>query len=152
MLVTSIFSFSHNVSYLVTDKFCHFSHIEIVVCKCFEFGQVVWWRVTPYPKIPIYKDFWEIGVWKKLGKWRKCRRQAFSPFPELSLTFWERDLFLQTLFSFSSSNFFIIYESEMFLCVDFLLLDKILDRTKLKALSDDKIYVTRSINFHWERL
>ena len=40
MLVTSIFSFSHNVFYPSTDEFKPLSHIWIVVCKCFQFGQV----------------------------------------------------------------------------------------------------------------
>ena len=40
MLVTSIFSFSHNVFSLSKIKFQIFSHIYFVVCKCFQFGLV----------------------------------------------------------------------------------------------------------------
>ena len=46
MLVTSIFSFFHNVFYPFTDRNYHFSNNKFVVCKCFQFGQgqnfVVW--------------------------------------------------------------------------------------------------------------
>ena len=48
MLVTSIFSFSHNVFYIIKDRnyHRHLCYIYFVVCKCFEFGQgqifVVW--------------------------------------------------------------------------------------------------------------
>ena len=41
MLVTSIFSFSHNVFYPTQNKFQFFSHIYFVVCKCFQFGPVL---------------------------------------------------------------------------------------------------------------
>ena len=51
MLVTSIFSFSHSVFYSVKEINHHFSNIQIVVCKCFQFGHVqnsvVWERVKP---------------------------------------------------------------------------------------------------------
>ena len=40
MLVTSIFSFTHNVFYPVKYRFCRLSRHEIVICKCFQFGQV----------------------------------------------------------------------------------------------------------------
>ena len=40
MLETSIISFSHNVFHLMREKLHHLSHIEVVVCKCFEFGEV----------------------------------------------------------------------------------------------------------------
>ena len=40
MLVTSIFSFSHNVFYLTLDKFQFFSHIYFVVSKFFQFRLV----------------------------------------------------------------------------------------------------------------
>ena len=46
MLVTSIFSFFHNVFYALQDRNYHLCYIYFVVCKCFEFGQsqifVVW--------------------------------------------------------------------------------------------------------------
>ena len=40
MLVTSIFSFSHNVFYSLSKmgKNHHVSHILLVDCKCFQFG------------------------------------------------------------------------------------------------------------------
>ena len=37
MLVTSIFSFSHNVFYPFQTNFIFFIHIYFVVCKCFQF-------------------------------------------------------------------------------------------------------------------
>ena len=40
ILVTSIFSFSHNVFYPCKDKFQFLSHIYFVICKCFQFEQV----------------------------------------------------------------------------------------------------------------
>ena len=46
MLVTSIFSFSHNVFYPSRNKFWFFIQIYFVVYKCFQLGQdqnfVVW--------------------------------------------------------------------------------------------------------------
>ena len=46
MLVTSMFSFSHNVFYTIKDRNYHLCYIYFVVCKYFEFGQgqffVVW--------------------------------------------------------------------------------------------------------------
>ena len=49
MLVTSIFSFSHNVFYHFQNKFQFLDSIYFVVCICFEFGPVqnfvVWERV-----------------------------------------------------------------------------------------------------------
>ena len=38
MLVTSMFSFSHNVFFPIKDRNHHFSNNEFVVCKCFQFG------------------------------------------------------------------------------------------------------------------
>ena len=40
MLVTSIFSFSHNVFFQFQKEFLFLSHIYFVVCKCFQFGPV----------------------------------------------------------------------------------------------------------------
>ena len=40
MLVTSIFSFSHNVFYLNEDKNDHFSNNDFVVCNSIELGPV----------------------------------------------------------------------------------------------------------------
>ena len=40
MLVSSIFSFSHNVFNIFQNKFQIFIHIYFVVCKCFEFEPV----------------------------------------------------------------------------------------------------------------
>ena len=49
MLVTSIFSFSHSVFYSIKEINPHFSNIQFVVCKCFQFSHVqnsvVWERV-----------------------------------------------------------------------------------------------------------
>ena len=40
MLVTSIFSISHNVFYPSLSNFQFLSHIYFVICKCFQFGHV----------------------------------------------------------------------------------------------------------------
>ena len=40
MLVTSIFSFTHNIFYPLKNKFQFWSHIYFVVCKFFQFGLV----------------------------------------------------------------------------------------------------------------
>ena len=40
MLVTSIFSFSHNVFSRIKEILDHLSHTKIVICKSFEFGLV----------------------------------------------------------------------------------------------------------------
>ena len=49
MLVTSIFSFSHNIYYPSQNKLPYLSYIYLVVCKCFQFGQVynfvIWYKV-----------------------------------------------------------------------------------------------------------
>ena len=37
---TSIFSFSHNVFYLIEDRNNNFSNNKLVVCNCFKFGPV----------------------------------------------------------------------------------------------------------------
>ena len=46
MLVTSIFSFSHNVFYSIKDRNYHLCYIHFVVCRCYQFGQgqifVIW--------------------------------------------------------------------------------------------------------------
>ena len=39
MLVTSIFSFSHNVFYSIKDRYDHLCYIYFVACKCFQFEQ-----------------------------------------------------------------------------------------------------------------
>ena len=36
MQETSIFSFSHNVLYLIKDRNHNFSNISFVVCKCYD--------------------------------------------------------------------------------------------------------------------
>ena len=40
MLVTSIFSFSHNVFYPIKDRNHYLSFIYSVICKCFQFGHI----------------------------------------------------------------------------------------------------------------
>ena len=40
MLVTNIFSFSHNFFYHITDKNHYFSNIKFVICECFQFERV----------------------------------------------------------------------------------------------------------------
>ena len=49
MTKTSIFSFSQNIFNPVNEEFDHLDHIQIVVCKCFEFGWVfifVTWKIV----------------------------------------------------------------------------------------------------------
>ena len=62
MLITSIFSFSHNVFYPSQTKCEFFIHIYCVVCKCFQFGPVkdcvVWKRVKSVEaKVKAISDF-----------------------------------------------------------------------------------------------
>ena len=40
ILITSIFSFSHNVFNLIQDKCCHLGHLKFVIYQCFQFGPV----------------------------------------------------------------------------------------------------------------
>ena len=40
ILVTGIFSFSHNVFYSIKDRNHHLSYIYFVVCKCFQLGLI----------------------------------------------------------------------------------------------------------------
>ena len=57
MLMTSIFSFSHNVFCPIKDRNHHFSNIEFIVSKCFQFGlgqnSIVWERVNSLPNDTI---------------------------------------------------------------------------------------------------
>ena len=41
MLLTSIFSFSHNVFYSIKDRNHHLTYIYFVICKCFQFDDVL---------------------------------------------------------------------------------------------------------------
>ena len=75
MLVTSIFSFFHNVFYPSKIKFQFFSHIYFVVCKCFQFGPVL--RICRLVKSEV-KAFL-----KHCGKGGKCWSPAFSPLPTM---------------------------------------------------------------------
>ena len=53
MLVTSIFSLSHNVFYPYRNKFQFFSHAYFVIRQCFQFGK----RVNPLPEDKILDRF-----------------------------------------------------------------------------------------------
>ena len=57
MLVTSIFSYSHNVFYPSKNIFQLSNHIYFIICKCFQLGPVlifvVWGRVKPLPNDKI---------------------------------------------------------------------------------------------------
>ena len=63
MLVTSIFSFSHNVFYSSRHKFQFLSHNYFVICKCFEFGPVynfvVRSRVNASTTDSFFKTSWK---------------------------------------------------------------------------------------------
>ena len=87
MLVTSIFSFSHNVFYPITYKFRHFSHIWIVVCKCFEFGLVyhfvVWKRVYSYHTIPASMTLRKKPFENNMEKGESVGNQQFVHFPHI---------------------------------------------------------------------
>ena len=54
MLLISIFSFSHNVFYRITDRNYHFRNNKYVICKYFQFVQinnfVIWSRVISIRK------------------------------------------------------------------------------------------------------
>ena len=66
MLVTCIFSFTHNVFYSVKKEFLFFSHVQVVVCKCFRFGLglnfVIWQRVNPLQFNPKFYNNLRKGV------------------------------------------------------------------------------------------
>ena len=61
MLVTSIFSFSHNVFYPIKDRNLHLSYNYFVICKCVQFDLVqnfvVWVRVNHFPNKPWFLQF-----------------------------------------------------------------------------------------------
>ena len=61
MLITSIFSFSHNVFYPIKDRNLHFSYNYFVICKCVQLDLVqnfvVWVRVNHFPNKPWFLQF-----------------------------------------------------------------------------------------------
>ena len=67
MLVTSIFSFSHNLFCTVKGRNYHFSNIIFIVCICVQFGQgqnfVVWWRLKPL-LVSEMQVYTQICYWK----------------------------------------------------------------------------------------
>ena len=83
MLVTSIFSFFHNVFYSIKDRNHYHSNITLnfVVCKCFQFGKcpnfVVWERVSGYSRVYFKFDFYESnGNRKEKIYWEKKRENT----------------------------------------------------------------------------
>ena len=78
LLVTSNFSFSHNVFYLFGELSAMFIKFKIVICKVFHFGPVrnivVWERVKFIESLKK-----ALGTIK--GSKRMCWKPAFSPFP-----------------------------------------------------------------------
>ena len=100
MLVTSIFSFPHNVFYSSEDKFQSFSHIYNVFCKSSQIWQVVNFLICePFPKRHILvtsklKEFadddfefdengWKFSCWLEntVGKGEIARYEQFLLFP-----------------------------------------------------------------------
>ena len=67
MLVTSIFSFSHNVFYTIKQRNFNLWYIQIVVCRHSKFGLVqnfvVWERV----KVTVYQDWTAMDEQSDLG-------------------------------------------------------------------------------------
>ena len=90
MLVTSIFSFSHNVFYPIKKKVHHLSYFNFV-CKVFKFELNN--KFLDWSKLKAYADdknehnrkikicFWKGR--KHCGKRRKCWFPEFSPFPTM---------------------------------------------------------------------
>ena len=84
MLVTRIFSYSHNVFYPIKDKNLHFSNFQFVVCKCFEFGSVkkkksVWLRVY-YRFFFSFPDFSGLSL-EDVDSVSEADRDTLAPLP-----------------------------------------------------------------------
>ena len=88
MLVTSIFSFSHSVFYSVRERNRHFSNVQFVVCKCFQYGHVqnflVWQGLKDHKFLTVLmkKAFENI-----VGKREMLVIGIFSLFPQCSPSF-----------------------------------------------------------------
>ena len=92
MLVTSIFSFSHNVFYFSQNKFKFSSHIYFV-CRLFQIGLVynfvIWWGIL-LKFNPFSNKTWFLHV---------CCTSLLE-------TLWEKEILLvMSNFSFSQSAF-----------------------------------------------
>ena len=103
MLVTSIFSFFHNVFYLYKNKSEHFSNVYFVIFKCFEFG-----RVQNFAIGKRVKELTRILLLRRqlltLSKTSPCFSRVCST--SLLKTLWEKEKMLLTInFSFSHSVF-----------------------------------------------
>ena len=111
MLVTSIFSFFHNVFYASDNKFLYYSHLYFEVCESFQSGlfkscvvkktcsriklKNIWdsalrsgllkTYLTLYHTIPTFNDPEKEALWKHWGKRRKHWYPAFYLFPQCFL-------------------------------------------------------------------
>ena len=69
MLVTNIFSFSHNVLYPIKKKIVFVRNIEIVVCKCRQFYKAILSSGNfKFTTIPTLHDPGKRAFLKQLGK------------------------------------------------------------------------------------
>ena len=57
MMVTSIFSFSHNAFYPIKDKSYSLHHIYFAVCTCFQIGQVN--KFVVLYRVRFANSFWK---------------------------------------------------------------------------------------------
>ena len=116
MLVTSIFSFSHNVFYHSQNKFQFLRYFHVVVCKCFQFGQVpyfVIWYLTLSQTSPGFYMSAVLVFWKHCGKRRNSSSRAISPFPTMFFTRLENFLPFLSNLKLSSAKSFSLEESKI---------------------------------------
>ena len=128
MLVTSIFSVSHNVFYSICDKVQFLRYIYFVICKCFQFGAVQnfvvylrviplfhreWFKylyalVNPFPNKPWFvrvcstsplKTLWEKEKLLVMSNFSFCH-SVFYRFRELSVVFIKFKIVVCKLFQF----------------------------------------------------
>ena len=90
LLVTSIFSFSHNVSYPSQDNFWFWitfillsaNPFNLDWCKILSFGkELTLYFINTHFDASITDSFW-----KHCGKRRNCSKRAISPFPTMFST------------------------------------------------------------------
>ena len=74
MLVTSIFSFSHNVLYLIKDRKHHFFHVWL--CKCF--------KLSTFKSFSVWKD---LNIYTTNFKREYLKLQEFLPLLQRLKTF-----------------------------------------------------------------
>ena len=124
MLVTSFFSFSHNVFYSSQNKFKFFSHIYFAVCEYSQFGKdknfVILERVDPFPNIPWFSHVCSSSLLKTLWEKEKLlimsnvsfSHSVFYPFRELSAIFINLNCRLQSLSVWKSSKIYRLVKVE----------------------------------------